>query len=207
MLHSKRVQACIVFVFGCALLDSLDGAAQVVRRSEILSRVRPYAEINWTPQTANLTAGCITNYKPYYSLNVPVTGMAYRWGGSDTPEDFKGNLKNGLGAGAHKWDAENVNSPCTTGIDCSGLVCNVWKRPHAPTASFPDFTTNVTDRKSLKTGDAFLRVGRHVMLFVGLQDSGNPILYEAEGKNVHRVEKDWGDLELYTAVRYNSIQD
>src|SRR5207249_1079334 len=105
----------------------------------------------------------------------------------------------------HKVHDEDLSHPCTTGIDCSGFVCRVWNHSHVATNGFSKFTTPVVQRDSLSTGDAFLRAGEHVILFIAMRENGDLLLYEAKGHTVHKTEADWSYVEAYIAVRYNNI--
>ena len=196
----------VVISAGIAVMLHLDAQLITVSRSEILSRAREYTEVRWLPIDQNLRAPCIAGYRSDFQLGLQQVGEAYRWGGNDTPADFVAKLTKGLGAGAHALHHEDPRRPCTTGIDCSGFVCNVWKHNHVQTALFSGFTAELPDFSRMDVGDAFLKQGTHVILFVGLREDGNPRIFEASGKRVHEVKgADWDYVQDYVPVRYQHI--
>jgi hypothetical protein len=101
--------------------------------------------------------------KPYPGL----VGLPYDWGGSDSIKTFDNKLARGFLAGnigATFWGGDHYS--VTAGVDCSGLVKNVWELDdHILTADLPKATTGLTELNQMRIGDVFLLAGHHVVLF------------------------------------------
>jgi hypothetical protein len=98
----------------------------------------------------------------------PMKGLPYDWGGADSIAEFKTRLERGYAAGnigGTFWTPQEAPH-ATTGIDCSGLVSNVWKLGrHIPTSKLNDFTIPVAELNKMRVGDALLLAGVHVVLY------------------------------------------
>ena len=208
MSFSVRLSVGVLTVCLLVIVLSLEAqTAMNVQTTEILARARQYAELRWTPTPQNVAAGCIPGYRSNFAPGVEQKGEPYRWGGSDTPAEFIAKLNRGLAAGAHAQHHENPRQPCTAGTDCSGFVCNVWNHAHLWTGDFGRITTVLPDVSSMHTGDAFLKKGSHVILFIDFREDGTLLLHEAAGARVHEVKgADWGYVQDYVPVRYINIQ-
>lgn len=157
-----------------------------------------YTELEWMPEERHIRHGKdlkgIHVHTPDTTLSehgdkrgwwrpgVPAKGMAYKWGGFDTPESFL----HGLGKGRKAGDIANTYkirldddgiSQGSVGIDCSGFISRCWGLPkHHSTRDFPGISDPVS-WDDLKPGDIILKPG-HVLLFAARQD-GYVIGYEA----------------------------
>lgn len=172
-------------------------------RDAVLARAKTYAEHGWTMEAANASADCSSSYASDYEPGQHV-GVPYAWGGYDTPEDLDKRLEEGLGAGSHGW--HGVLS-CVTGIDCSGFVSRVWQldRKHS-TSTMSEVSEEIT-LEALQPGDALNKAGRHVVLFAGRSEAGEPILYEASGgrSKVTLSTPGWSYLDGYVAIRSTKL--
>jgi hypothetical protein len=124
---------------------AIAGPAKTVRRPEAISIAYTYSRLEWTPQARHVLhgkdAGGITVHTPdatlsshgfsngWWQAGKTARGMAYQWGGFDTPKQFLASLERGEVAGdistAEKrrlGDAGTSQQAC--GIDCSGFVSN-----------------------------------------------------------------------------------
>jgi hypothetical protein len=126
-------------------------------------------------------------------LRTPVAmrGVPYDWGGSDSLERFDDKIKRGFIAGnigGTFWSTRSRR--VTTGVDCSGLVSNVWHLDHhAGTSESPDLTKPVARLDRMRVGDVLLRPDHHVALYreqvdldgasIGLRDRPLPGLHAA----------------------------
>jgi hypothetical protein len=102
-------------------------------------------------------------------LRTPVAmrGVPYDWGGSDSLERFDDKIKRGFIAGnigGTFWSAGSRR--VTAGVDCSGLVSNVWHLDHhAGTSELPDLTEPVARLDRMRVGDVLLLPDHHVALY------------------------------------------
>lgn len=94
-------------------------------------------------------------------------GLPYDWGGDDSLEVFDAKLAKGFIAGNIGdtfWTDEKKR--VTAGVDCSGLVKNVWGlQSHVETARLERFSSALSQLNQLRVGDIFLLPGKHVVLF------------------------------------------
>ncbi len=146
-------------------------------------------------------------------------GMAYQWGGFDTPREYLAALERGEAAGdistAEKrrlGDAGTSSRAC--GIDCSGFVSRCWRLHRAySTKELPSICDRLSSWADLKPGDILLN-DRHVLLFSewAEPERGSLYAYEAGPFPVWRVNAAQipvGKLrrEGYAPWRYRHIRD
>lgn len=91
--------------------------------------------------------------------------VSYNWGGFDSIDLYNEKLQ--------RMKAGNVNtaiSPllnCTTGVDCSGFVSNLWGlNSKWGTAQIFNNTFSI-DINMMQIGDVFVKPNYHVMLYTG----------------------------------------
>ncbi len=149
-----------------------------------------YTELHWHPEarhirhgndstgipvhTPDTTLGAHTGDKRgWWKPGVPAKGMAYKWGGFDTPESFLQGLAEGKKAGdvanTYKIRADDAAvSRESVGIDCSGFVSRCWglTKP-VSTRDLPSICHPVT-WDELRIGDIILKEG-HVLMFAARQ--------------------------------------
>ncbi|WP_411826939.1 hypothetical protein [Luteolibacter sp. AS25] len=144
-----------------------------------------YKDVQWMPeerhirhgkdtkgimvQTPDTTLVSRADRKGWWKPGEQATGMAYKWGGFDTPESFLKGLAEGKKAGdvanSYKISGnDSVVSDESVGIDCSGFVSRCWglKAP-VSTRELPSICDPV-DWDEMKMGDILL-TGGHVILF------------------------------------------
>jgi hypothetical protein len=155
----------------------LDEAFAKRSRGDVVIEAENYKNHEWECGEKN-AHDC---FKPPFKAGVKYKGVAYRWGGFDTIEDFMKKLKDDevdYRAGAKKKKARSIDPCCqrSTGIDCSGAITR-WaytgrielfgKRGFVGkhgTYSLV-YASRKISRKELKEGDIVLWPGVHVMLF------------------------------------------
>lgn len=99
------------------------------------------------------------------------TGVAYKWGGNDSPESFSAGVRAGKAAGdvytaAKRKGGGTTVSRDAVGIDCSGFICRCWKlTTRHSTESLPSICEKLSSPAELKPGDIMNGSGAHVMLF------------------------------------------
>lgn len=145
-------------------------------------------------------------------------GVAYQWGGFDTPQQFLDSLERGEFAGdistAEKrrlGDAGTSKQTC--GIDCSGFVSRCWRLPRPySTKELPGICDKLASWDDLQPGDILLN-DRHVVLFAKRSERGSTVLvYEAGPYPVWRVNAaeiptDYLRERGYEPWRYRGIRD
>jgi hypothetical protein len=98
-------------------------------------------------------------------------GMAYAWGGFDTPDEFLRKINDGRPAGHVERSRSARGSYYAAGIDCSGLVDRSWGLSEKyTTRGLAKVTVQLESVNALLPGDVLDKPGSHVMLFEGFDD-------------------------------------
>ncbi len=170
-------------------------------RQRVMAEADRFAQAAWRMDARNATAPCLAQYgyRSDFAPGQQVRGVAYDWGGDDTPELFARKLSASYAAGSHSW---NGVSQCTTGVDCSGFVGHAWgvrENGKLSTASMSRVARTLGGQwgDQLLPGDALNRPGRHVVLYAGRASDGRPIVYEAlasAGRVVRNEHTSWARL-------------
>lgn len=213
---------------------SILGPAKTVRRMDTIATAYTYSQVSWTPEQRHVLHGKdrngITVHTPdatlsshgfangWWQTGRQAKGMAYQWGGFDTPKEFLASLAKGEVAGdistAEKrrlGDAGTSKQAC--GIDCSGFVSRCWRlsKPYS-TKELPAICDRLGSWDELKAGDILLN-HQHVVLFAKWAKPGKSVyVYEAGPYPVWRVNAAEIPVEYllergYSPWRYRGIRD
>ncbi len=184
--ESKPVVVAAVGEGRGADADTTEQTHSAPPRAEMRRQMDAYRDHRWTLAEANRRNPCATMITPGVEvdcrnqrrfvlpseqdrLSTPVTmrGVPYDWGGSDSLERFDDKIKRGYIAGnigGTFWSAGSRR--VTAGVDCSGLVSNVWHLDHhVSTSELPDLTEPVAQLNRMRTGDVLLLPDHHVALY------------------------------------------
>jgi hypothetical protein len=157
-----------------------------LKPAELRKRMDAYRDHAWTLTEENLRNPCEAEIVPGIPVAcvrktrfilppeeargrppVAMRGLPYDWGGSDTIEKFDQKIKQGYIAGnigGTFWSTEVRR--VTAGVDCSGLVSNVWELGrHVGTTELPDITQRVEALDRMRTGDVLLLPEHHSALY------------------------------------------
>jgi hypothetical protein len=213
---------------------SIPGPAATVRRMDAINTAYTYSRVEWLPEArhqkhgrdqdgvqvhtpdATLSSHGFSN--GWWQTGKVASGVAYQWGGFDTPRQFLASLERGEYAGdistAEKrrlGDAGTSKETC--GIDCSGFVSRCWRLPRPySTKELPSICDKLASWDELKPGDILLN-DRHVVLFAKHSMSGRSVyVYEAGPFPVWRVNAaeiptDYLMERGYAPWRYRGIRD
>lgn len=203
---------CIVFVFSLpnhaqpGVIARLPSAT----RAEVVARARKLANHSWVCGASNLHASCSRRYVSDWKAGQQITGIPYRWGGIDSPEEFDRKLAQGLAAGSHS--RYGILS-CAAGTDCSGFVAYCWGLSgHAYSTS--NLRTIAGKPKynwftDMKPGDVLNKAGSHVVMFTGYNPDGTINVCEASGSKSRVVctRTTWSRFKGYIPLQYKAIDD
>ena len=186
--------ALALLLLGSCRSTGPDGAT--VSRADVLSTARSYTALTWQAEKRHALHGTgpdgqridtpdalhpHTTQPGFWWKTGTNTGMPYKWGGFDTPEEFTRRLAAetvvyaGDYASADKVrGGDDAVSRYAAGIDCSGLVSRCWglPRPYS-TRELPGICTPLSSLDALRPGDIILRPGEHVQLFVRWEDAAH----------------------------------
>ena len=150
-------------------------------RDEVVAYARRYVDAKWLARTENVFHG---EDPDGVRLDTPDvgqvaggwsvgenTGIAYQWGGFDTPETFARKVSLGWPAGHAERTRTSPASKHAAGIDCSGLVARSWGLARkVSTRELPALTSVLPGYSHLCPGDILNKVNAHVLLFAGFAD-------------------------------------
>ena len=208
----------LIFIFSSliALIPILQDSndRELLTREEIMATAKLITDHTWVCQEENRRAPCVTEapYQCDWEVGEQVTGIAYDWGGIDGTEEFDHKLAEGQAAGSH---SRHGITQCTAGIDCSGFVSRCWGISRVLEKCS---TRNIREKigarpkynwySDMKAGDALVKPGSHIVLFVGYRADGNPIVYEAAGSHGRVIYNDWSTwsrFQDYYPLEYRDL--
>jgi hypothetical protein len=198
-----------IWVAAASGLGASDPIVQVTR-ADMLATARGMADFGWICKAANLKAPCIKQYRSRFTKDQKVVGVAYDWGGMDDTKVFETKLASSHAAGSHK---EEGVSPCTAGVDCSGLLSLCWKQKTkfgTQTIGQIAPTLKVDVLSELRAGDALNKAGSHIVMFAGYNADGTIDVYEASGAESRVVltrGASWARFKQYVPIRYKGTVD
>lgn len=178
-----------MFFFMGSLLISCVSRRQTPE--DALRIAESYAELEWMPEKRHIRHGKdkkgVTVHTPDTTLKDHgddrgwwqpghlAKGMAYKWGGFDTPQTYMEGLQKGKKAGdianSYKIGMDNAAvSQGSVGVDCSGFVSRCWGlcQP-VSTRDLPSISCPVS-WDELRLGDILLKRG-HVVMFVARKEN------------------------------------
>jgi hypothetical protein len=208
--------------------------AQALTRTEALKVAESYIHHQWQSSDKNLHHGPDSHGVQVHTPDRPGghgspddacwevgatnAGVAYKWGGFDTPESFDKGVRAGKAAGdVYTSDKRrlggNAVSGDAVGIDCSGFVSRCWKLPRKyDTSTLAEICQKLPSPDQLQPADIMNTEGGHVILFVKWLDDtkSRALFYEAAPfSKTLSSEREIKDLQDsgYTPMRYRKIRD
>jgi hypothetical protein len=168
--------------------------------------------------TPDLETGRGDPAKDCWRLDQENTGVAYKWGGFDTPQSFDAGVKAGKAAGdVYTLEKRRLGgaavSGTAVGIDCSGFISRCWKLPKKEsTSSLAGICRALPSANDLKPADIMNTGGGHVLLFVRWtkDDKSRALFYEAAPfSRTRAAERDIPEMLAagYQPLRYRQIKD
>ncbi|MEP6670484.1 MAG: hypothetical protein ABJF10_15095 [Chthoniobacter sp.] len=221
--------AIALSAFGSAPLH-----AQTLTRADALQVAESYIHHQWQSSDKNLRHGPDSHGVQIHTPDRPGghgspevacwevgasnAGVAYKWGGFDTPESFDKGVRAGKAAGDVYTPDErrlggNAVSGDAVGIDCSGFVSRCWKLPHKyDTSTLAEVCQKLPSPDQLQPADIMNTEGGHVILFVKWLDDAKTraLFYEAAPfSKTLSSDREIADLKAagYTPMRYRKIRD
>ena len=199
----------VIIALGQIMTPGIANDLEPLTRDQMLSIAQQIANYTWTCSEANRVAPCVSvSYECDFNAGDRVTGIAYDWGGMDDVDRFRDKLAQGQAAGSH---SRHGVTDCTTGIDCSGYVSRCWGQ----TRKYGTWTIGEISAKpkynwysDMKPGDALVKPGSHIVLFVAYNANGTPIVYEAAGSHGKVILNDWSPWSRYRgyyAIQYRMV--
>jgi len=180
------------------------GPALGISRQEIVDGAPAFEDHAWTCGSENLTASCADgSWVPAVSSTGPQLGLPYCWGGWVTIDQFDQQIADGYGAGSMPY---GLFLGCTTGVDCSGYVSQLWQHPvKLGTATIPNVSVEI-DTTEMLPGDVFNAAGSHVIMYLGEEPNGEVLVTESTTSSacmgVCRRARSWSVFSGYVPRAY-----
>lgn len=195
-MRGLQFTVVLLSLLGLAGCRSTGPGGATVSRSEVLATARTYTALVWQGDARHALHGTAPDglrvdtpdalspaqHLPGFWWKLGAnTGMPYKWGGFDTPQEFLKRLATepvvfagDYASVAKVRGGDDAVSRYAAGIDCSGLVSRCWglPRPYS-TRELPQICTPLPSLDDLKPGDVILRPGEHVQLFVRWEDAAH----------------------------------
>ena len=145
-------------------------------------------------------------------------GVAYKWGGNDSPKSFDVGIRAGK-AGGDVYTSEKRRlggkavSVDAVGIDCSGFINHCWKlTKRYSTNSLASICQKLSSPAALEPADIMNQANGHVLLFVKWLDAERrrAVFYEAAPfSKTLASERDVSEMIAagYQPLRFRSIRN
>ena len=208
-------------------------SAQVLTRSESLKIAESFIAHRWESSAKNIRHGKDTDGVEVHTpdrdgghcsplsecwlANAANVGVAYKWGGDDSPKSFTAGIRSGK-AGGDVYTAEKRRrgdkavSSDAVGVDCSGFICHCWKlTTRHSTNSLPSICEKLSSPAALEPADIMNQPNGHVLLFVKWLDpeKKRAVFYEAAPfSKTLASERDVNEMTAagYRPLRYRHIR-
>jgi hypothetical protein len=222
----------VILLLSAAVVPAV--SAQSVSRAEALKIAESFVQHRWHATARNLfhgtdasgievhtpdrTGGRCGPLQECWRVDADNIGVAYKWGGLDTPESFDAGLQKGKAAGdvytpeKRRLDGAGV-SDASVGIDCSGFICRCWKlKKRYSTYSLGEVCQKLPSAAALQPADIMNQSSGHVLLFVKWLDveKKRALFYEsAPFSKTLASEREVSEMATagYIPIRYKNIHD
>ena len=210
------------------------GSAQTLTRAESLKIAESFIQHRWQASAKNVRHGKDSDGievhtpdrdsghgNPLSECWLPEmenTGVAYKWGGNDSPKSFSAGVRAGKAAGdvytsEKRRRGGNAVSGDAVGIDCSGFICHCWKlTTRHSTNSLASVCQKLPSPAALEPADIMNQSNGHVLLFVKWVDAEKKraVFYEAAPfSKTLASERDVNEMTAdgYQPLRYRHIRN
>lgn len=228
----KWTRSLIVLVV--ALVASADpGSAQSLTREESLKIAESFIQHRWQSSAKNVRHGKDTNgvevhtpdrdgghgspLRECWLPDAENIGVAYKWGGNDSPRSFSAGIRAGKAGGdvytsEKRRRGDKAVSADAVGVDCSGFICHCWKlSARYSTNSLPSICEKLASPAVLEPADIMNQPNGHVLLFAKWLDAEKrrAVFYEAAPfSKTLASERDVSEMTAagYQPLRYRHIR-
>jgi len=229
----KWTRALIVLVVVFGVRSDLC-LAQSLTRAESLKIAESFIQHRWQSSAKNVRHGKGADGveihtpdrggghgNPLSECWIPDTeniGVAYKWGGDDSPKSFSAGIRAGKAAGdvytsEKRRRGDRAVSGDAVGIDCSGFINHCWKlTARYSTYSLPSICQKLASPAALEPADIMNQPNGHVLLFVKWLDpeKKRAVFYEAAPfSKTLASERDVNEMiaDGYQPLRYRRIRN
>lgn len=230
----KGARNLVVVLVSSLVAFAERGSAQSITRAESLKIAETFIQHRWQSSAKNVRHGKDSDGIEVHTPDrdggrghppsecwipgVENIGVAYKWGGNDSPKSFSAGIRAGKAGGdvytqEKRRRGDKAVSGDAVGIDCSGFIGHCWKltKRHS-TNSLPSICQKLSSPAALEPADIMNTPNGHVLLFVKWLDGEKKraVFYEAapfsktlaSEREVNKMTTDG-----YTPLRYRHIRD
>ena len=229
----KWTRSLVVLVVALCVSAEL-GSAQSVTRTESLKIAESFIQHRWQASAKNVRHGKDSDGIEIHTPDRPGghgsppsecwvpdaenIGVAYKWGGNDSPGSFSAGIRAGK-AGGDVYTSEKRRlgdkavSGDAVGIDCSGFINHCWKlTTRHSTNSLASICQKLRSPAALEPADIMNTAHGHVLLFVKWLDADKrrAVFYEAAPfSRTLASERDVNEMAAagYKPLRYRHIRN
>jgi len=233
--HYPRKWTRSLIVLVVALVARADlGAAQALTRAESLKIAESFIQHRWQSSAKNVRHGKDADGvevhtpdrdgghgNPLAECWLPGAeniGVAYKWGGNDSPKSFSAGIRAGKAGGdvytsEKRRRGEKAVSADAVGVDCSGFICHCWKLiARYSTNSLPSICQKLASPALLEPADIMNQTNGHVLLFAKWLDpeKKRAVFYEAAPfSKTLASERDVSEMTAagYQPLRYRHLRN
>ena len=233
--HLRRWSlSLIVLAVGLIGFGPNSTLAQALTRAESLKIAESFIQHRWQASAKNVRHGKDSDGieihtpdrdsghgNPLTECWVPDAeniGVAYKWGGNDSPKSFSAGVRAGKAAGdvytsEKRRRGGQAVSGDAVGVDCSGFICHCWKlTTRHSTNSLASICQKLPSPAVLEPADIMNQSNGHVLLFVKWVDAEKKraVFYEAAPfSKTLASERDVNEMiaDGYQPLRYRHIRN
>jgi hypothetical protein len=233
--HHRQKWTRFLIVLVVALVARADlGSAQALTRAESLRIAESFIQHRWQSSARNVRHGKDSDGVEVHTPDrdsghgnplsecwvpgVENVGVAYKWGGNDSPRSFNAGIRAGKAGGdvftlEKRRRGDKTVSADAVGIDCSGFICHCWKlTARYSTNSLPSICAKLSSPAALQPADIMNVPNGHVLLFAKWLDAEKrrAVFYEAAPfSKTLASERDISEMTAagYQPLRYRHIRD
>lgn len=229
---SKWARSLIVLIAAVAARGEI-ASAQGPTRAESLKIAESFIKHRWQSSARNIRHGKDSDGievhtpdrdgghgNPLSECWVPDSenvGVAYKWGGNDSPRSFSVGIRAGKAGGdvytsEKRRRGDKAVSGDAVGVDCSGFICHCWSLTvRHSTSSLASICQKLSSPSALEPADIMNQANGHVVLFVRWLDpeKKRALFYEAAPfSKTLASERDIGEMTAagYQPLRYRRIR-
>jgi len=144
--------------------------------------------------------------------NAENIGVAYKWGGNDSPKSFTAGIGAGKAAGdvytsEKRRRGDKAVSGDAVGIDCSGFINHCWKLTvRHSTNSLASICQKLSSPAALEPADIMNQSNGHVLLFVKWLDPEKKLAVFYEAAPFSKTLASERDVNEMTAAGYQPLR-
>ncbi len=225
---SRTWTRSLIVVLLCLLARPEIASAQALTRAESLKIAESFIQHRWQASAKNVRHGKDAegieihtpdrdggHGNPLRECWLPDKeniGVAYKWGGDDSPKSFTAGIRAGKAGGdvytsEKRRRGDKAVSGDAVGVDCSGFIGHCWKlTARYSTYSLPSICEKLLSPAKLEPADIMNKANGHVVLFVKWLDAEKKRAQFYEAAPFSKTLASERDIAEMTAAGYKPLR-